>query len=120
MAITKRRFEIPADKYGTPITGLTPRATSVATHVISDLSSNYHIEINTLSSFIRVYAKTKDVYLKWGEDSEDYVTAVDFDEIIPADQYIDLVVPLKANGSEYDHVHLVQSTASATAVIIEK
>ena len=118
------RYEIPSDKYGRPLYNLTPVATALARSV-STVNSSTLITFNDDTRFIRVYAVAKDVYLKWATDSEDYCTAENFDEVIPAGQYIDFGLPLRQgldtnNGVAYDFIHLLGRESGATAIVIEK
>lgn len=113
------RFEIPSDKYGRPLYNITPRATALERHVKA-LTDSFHIALDDDTTFIRVYAIAKDVYLKWADNGEDYVTSENFDEVIPAGQFIDMFVALQANGQLYDHIQVVGREAGATVVVIEK
>ena len=77
--------ELPTDTFGRPIQ-ITPMGTSLARYVQATLSSSIEITLNTNTTFLRIYAISKDVYLRWGiEDAN----ASLFDEIIPANQIVD-------------------------------
>ena len=76
------------------------------------VSASTEITLNAATTFIQVYAIAKDVYLKWGTDN---VTAANFDEVIPAGQYLYFVVP---NGQTA--VNLIEREAGATIIVIEK
>ena len=87
---------------------ITPAVVALARTVDASISS---------TNLLRVYAITQDVYLKWGTDD---VTASNFDEVIPAGQMVDLAVPRQSSGLLYTAVNLIERTASATAIVIEK
>jgi hypothetical protein len=90
---------------------------ALARTVTSSISSDTAITFNTATKVIRVFASSKDIYLKWGTD----VCAVNtFDEIIPAGLYLDLAIPLDSSGVPYTGCHVVERAASATLVLIEK
>ena len=113
------RYEIPSDKYGRPLNNIAPRATAIA-RTVKAIVSSFHIELNAETQFIRVYAIAKDIFLKWADNSVDYVTVLNFDEVIPTGQYVDLIVPLQADGTPYEGVHLVGRESGSTVVVIEK
>jgi len=94
------------------ITVITPDVVALARTIDSSLSASSEIELNKQTTMLRVYAITKDVYLKWGADD---VTAANFDEVIPAGQVFDFKVP---NGKTA--INLIERAASATAIVIEK
>lgn len=91
---------------------LTPDVVALARTVESSISSSTEITLNKATSILRVYAITKDVYLKWGTDD---VTAANFDEVIPAGQVFDFLVPEKITA-----INLIEREASATVIVIEK
>lgn len=118
------RYEIPSDKYGRPLYNLTPVATALARTVTTPDSSEL-VTLNDDTRFIRVYAIAKDVYLKWASDEEDYCTAENFDEVIPAGQYMDFGVPIRQglasnNGIAYDYCMVLGRESGSTAIVIEK
>ena len=91
---------------------LTPDVVALARTVDSTISSSTEITLNKATSILRVYAITKDVYLKWGTDD---VTAANFDEVIPAGQILDFLVP---NGQTA--INLIEREAGSTVIVIEK
>ena len=97
------RFEIPSDKYGRPLYNISPRATTLA-RTVQALGSSFWVEFDSETTFIRVHAKAKDVYLKWAINDEDYVDATDFDEMIQADTYQDFIVPLRVDEASSNGV----------------
>lgn len=90
---------------------------ALARTVSSSISASTEITFNASTTLIRVYASTKDVYLKWGIDN---VEASNFDEIIPAGEVIDFAIPLQADGTPYTAINVIQREATATVVVIEK
>lgn len=109
-------IEIPTDKYGRPIQ-ITPLGTALARTVDASISASTEITLNTLTTFIRVYAIAKDVYLRWGIEDIDTNT---FDEVIPAGQFLDLAVPLQPDGTLYNAINVIEREAGATVIVIEK
>ena len=91
---------------------LPPARVALARTVDPTISASTEITLNTATSFIRVYAITQDVYLKWGTDD---VTASNFDEVIPAGQICDFFIPASITA-----INLIERTASATVIVIEK
>lgn len=98
---------------------LTPNSTALAVTVDATVSSSTEITLNAATTFIRVYAKTQDVFLKWGTAD---ATTSSFDEVIPAGQIVDLVVPFEtpATKTKYTAINLIERDASASVVVIEK
>ena len=91
---------------------ITPDVVALARTVDSSLSVSSEIVLDKQTTMLRVYAITKDVYLKWGIAN---ATAANFDEVIPAGQVLDFKVP---NGQTA--INLIERAASATAIVIEK
>lgn len=98
-------------KYSFPLQ-LTPDVVALARTVNASISASAEITLNPATSYIRVYAIAKDVYLKWGTAD---VTASNFDEVIPAGQVIDLLVP---DGQTA--INVIEREAGATVIVIEK
>lgn len=96
---------------------LTPNTTAYAQTVNSTLSSAQTITFNAATTFIRTYAISQDVYLKWGTTA---VTSSNFDEVIPAGQIVDFFVPMQTTGVLYTQCTLIERSASATIIVIEK
>jgi len=90
----------------------TPDVPALARTVDASLNATSEITLNKATTMLRVYAITKDVYLKYGTDD---ATAANFDEVIPASQVQDFKVP---NG--ITAINLIEREASATAIVIEK
>lgn len=95
---------------------LTPRSIALAQTVDSSISSSTEITLNAATTFIRVYAITQDIYMKWGTAD---VSSSNFDEVIPANQICDFYVPLETT-TFYTAVNFIERTSSATLVVIEK
>jgi len=90
---------------------------ALARTVSSSISSSTEIVFNTNTTVIRVFASAKDVYLKWGIDD---CAPHTFDEIIPAGLYLDLAIPLQADGTPFTACNVLERAATATVVVIEK
>jgi len=90
----------------------TPDVVALARTVDSSISSSTEITLNKATTYLRVYAITKDVYLKWGTTD---VSASNFDEVIPAGKVFDFLVPEKITA-----VNLIEREATATVIVIEK
>lgn len=108
----------PTDSYGHLIR-LTPTGTAKA-RTVQALTTSFYIALNSATTILRVYAIAKDVYLHWATSGEDYCTAVNFDEVIPAGQYIDLAIPNKVNGAKYTAIQVVGRESGSTVIVIEK
>ncbi len=91
---------------------LSPASVSLARTVDTTISASTEITLNSATTFIRVYATSQDVYLKWGTAD---VTASNFDEVIPANQICDFFVPTAITA-----INLIERTATAGVVVIEK
>ena len=90
----------------------TPDVVALERTVDATISASTEIVLNPATTFIEVYAITKDVYLKWGTDD---VTASNFDQVIPAGQILKMFVPLNQTA-----INLIEREASATVIVIEK
>lgn len=111
-------MQLPVDPGGNRIQ-LAPAKIALAVTVDTSISSSTEITLNTATRFIRVYAKTQDVYLKWGTAD---ATTSSFDEVIPANQIVDLVVPIENATTKalYTAINLIEAAASASVIVIEK
>ena len=96
---------------------ITPRGTALARTVQGSLSTSYELVLQTTTTFLRLYALSQDVYLRWGIENCNNLT---FDEVIPAGQVVDLAVPVDEAGVKFTHVNLIERTSSATVIVIEK
>ncbi len=90
----------------------TPDVVALCRTIDSSLSTSSAIVLDKQTTMLRVYAISKDVYLKWGFVA---VTAANFDEVIPAGKILDFKVP---NGRTA--IRLIEREASATVIVIEK
>lgn len=116
-------IQLPSDVGGRAVQ-ITPVGVALSRTVDDDISSSTEITLHTGvdglpdTRFVRVYAKDKDVYLKWGTDN---VTSSNFDEIIPANQVVDLAVPYQSDGHTlFTALNVIQAEATAKIRIIEK
>lgn len=104
------------DTYG-QAKNLTPSKIALARTVDATISGSTEIALNSLTTFIRVYAIDKDVYMKWGTDD---VTAANFDEVIPANQICDFYVPVESGTTLYTAVNFIERAATGGLIVIEK
>lgn len=104
-------MDLYVDKNGKAVQ-LTPSYPALARTIDATISSSTEITLNVKTTFIRVYAVDKDVYLKYGTDD---VTASNFDEVIPANQVCDFVIPKGTTA-----INLIERAATATVIVIEK
>ena len=109
----KKRIQIPVDDANHPVP-LTPSGTALARTVSGTISSAQIITLNAATTFIRCYATTQDVYLRWGTA---LVSSTTFDEVIPANQIVDLYVPTGTIGTA---LTLIERGTTASVVLIEK
>lgn len=96
---------------------LSPASVALARTVDPTISASTEITLNASTSFIRVYAIDKDVYMKWGTVD---VTASNFDEVIPANQICDFFVPLETGDVLYTAVNFIERAATGGIIVIEK
>lgn len=90
---------------------LSPDITAKARTVDASISSSTEITLNPGTSYLKVYAIAKDVYLKWGTAD---VTASNFDQVIPAGQILDFLVPNNVSA-----VNVIEREAGATVIVLE-
>lgn len=108
-----RKNENDSLKWSNPLSIVsTPDVVALARTVDNTISSSTEIVLNPATTYIRVYAIAKDVYFKWGADD---VTASNFDEVIPAGQVFDFLVPENIAA-----INLIEREAGATVIVIEK
>lgn len=91
---------------------LTPNVVALARTVDASISASTEVTLNEATTYVEVYAIAKDVYLKWGTAD---VTASNFDEVIPAGQIREFLVPETITA-----VNVIEREASATVIIVEK
>ena len=96
---------------------LAPASASLGTTNTSSISSSTTIAVVANATFLRCYAKSQDVYLKWGTTA---VTSSNFDEVIPAGQVVDLVVPKESTGTLYTTLRVIEAATTATLIVIQK
>ena len=110
------RIRLPADKGG-QVMQIPPPVTALAQTVDATISGSTEITLNAKTTFLRIYAISQDVYLKWGTDD---VTNANFDEVIPAGQIVDLQLSVDAAGVLFTAINLIERVATATIIVIEK
>jgi hypothetical protein len=91
---------------------LTPNVLALARTVDATISASTEVTLNIATTFLSVYAIAKDIYLKWGADD---VSASNFDEVIPAGEIRDFIVPDGVTA-----VNFIEREAGATLIAIEK
>lgn len=106
----KNVFDLPTDGNTKPIQ-LAPAKAALACTVDATISGSTEITLNAATTLIRVYAKDKDICMKWGTDD---VTAAAFDQIIPANQICDFVVPQNTTAANF-----IEYAATATLICLE-
>lgn len=92
-------------------TGLFPAKLALARTLDTTISASTEVTLNASTTIVRIYAITKDVYLKWGTAD---VTASNFDHVIPAGQICDFSVPTGQTA-----LNVIEREASATVIILE-
>lgn len=117
--MAKARYTQPKDRYGEPIEGAVPMATALAS-TVKTLAAPYNHTLNDNTRLITVYAISKDVFVKWANDSEEQAAHDDFDEIVIAGTEKIIAVPEKVSGQMFDYVSVAGREAGASAVIVEK
>jgi len=110
--------ELPIDRFGAKMQ-ITPQGVALA-RTVQALGQSFLINLQSGTSFVRVYAITKDVYFKWANSDEDYCKADNFDEVIPAGNYIDFGVPYQTDGVRFSRMTFVGRESGATVIVIEK
>lgn len=108
--------EMPTYQNGQAMS-ITPRGVALTRTVVSSLSTSQEITLHANTKFIRLYALTQDVYLRWGIED---CNASTFDEVIPANQVLDLALPDNPRGSRFTAFNVIERTSSATLIVIEK
>ena len=91
---------------------IVPDVPALARDIDASISASTEFTLNKAAKFIQVYAIAKDIYLKWGTTD---VTTSNFDEVIPAGQIRNLLIPLAITA-----VNVIEREASATVIIIQK
>lgn len=108
---------LPKDANNSTIS-LSPSTIALARTVDATISSSTEVTFNAATTIIRVYALDKDVYMKWGTAD---VTAANFDEVIPANQICDFIVPIETQPSTlYTAANFIERAATAGLIVIEK
>lgn len=109
--------KLPKDNQGIAIQ-LSPRRIALARTVTSSISASTTITFNQNTTFLRIYSADKDTYLKWGATA---VTSSNFDEVIPANQICDFLIPIDVStGLPFTTCKVIERAATATLIVIEK
>lgn len=90
---------------------LDPDVTALARTVDASISATTEIALQPDTSYIKVYAITKDVYLKWGTDD---VSASNFDHVIPAGTIERFLVPNQVTA-----INVIERESAATVIVAE-
>lgn len=104
------------DTYG-QAKNLTPSKVALSQTVSSSISTSTTVAITSGATFLRIYAIDKDIYFKWGSTA---VTSSNFDEVIPANQIVDLYIPIESGTTLYTTARVIERSATATIVVIQK
>lgn len=109
-------MKLPVSENNTPIP-LAPIGVALASTVDATVSSSTEITLNAATSWISVYAKSQDIYMKWGTAD---VTASNSDSIIPAGQIRDFVIPRQSGVTTlFTAVNFLEETAGAKLTVHE-
>ncbi|MBU0959789.1 MAG: hypothetical protein KKB31_07620 [Nanoarchaeota archaeon] len=111
--------ETAIDQAGEKVYTAELKGLSLARHVQA-MGASFLISLNANTTFVKVYAITQDIYLKWATHDLDWVNAGNFDEIIIAGAQRVFPVPNQVDGAPFTRIMLVGRVAGATAVVIEK
>lgn len=107
---------LPRDANGIAMQ-LTPSSVALGQLVTSSISASTTRNLTAGTSLLRAYAVNQDVFLKWGATA---VTSSNFDEVIPANQVVDLVVPRDSTGALFTTIRVIERAATATLILVEK
>lgn len=99
--------------------GVTLKATALARTVQDVSKAHYHV-LNERTTFVRIHAVDKDIYLKWANSDVDYCNEDNFDDMVIADTYLDFGLPVKSDGTIYDSIQFVNREDGGTVIIVEK
>lgn len=97
---------------------LTPATIALSQNITSSISSSSTLAITDGATILRLYSADKDTLLKWGSTA---VTTSNFDEVIPANQIVDLVIPIDSTtGALFTTTRVIERSATATLISIQK
>lgn len=97
---------------------LSPSSATLAQGVNASISSSATLAITAGATILRIYAVDKDIFLKWGSTT---VSSSNFDEVIPANQICDLVIPIETQPSTlYTTCRVIERAATATMIYTQK
>ena len=109
----------PEDKYANLIETDALQTTALERNVLVATSSVY-VEFNSETTFITVHAVSKDIYLKWADDDQDYCNATNFDEMIESGTHRVFAIPTQYTGVPYTGIQCVSRESGGTVIVIEK
>lgn len=108
---------LPKDSNNTSVQ-LSPSVVALSQGVNASISSSTTLAITAGATMLRIYAADKDIFLKWGSTA---VTSSNFDEVIPANQVCDLVIPIETQPSTlYTTCRVIERAATATMIYTQK
>ena len=85
------------------------------------ITQSSHFALDATTTLLQVSAISKDMFLKWATGGEDYATAIDFDEFIPAGTTIQVMVPKKKETDDfYTDIQIVGRATSGSVALVEK
>lgn len=97
---------------------LSPAKTALSQGVNSSISSSTTLAITAGATILRIYAVDKDILLKWGSTA---VTTSNFDEVVPANQICDFVIPVETLPDVlYTTCRVIERSATATMIYTQK
>ncbi len=97
---------------------LSPSVVALSQGVNASISSSSTLAITDGATILRIYAVDKDIFLKWGSTA---VTSSNFDEVIPANQICDFVIPIEVQPSTlYTTCRVIERSATATMIYTQK
>ena len=114
-------WETPFDKYGRLVPYITPRGLAINSRSQA-IAQSSHFALSATTTLLQVTAIVKDMFLKWATGGEDYATANDYDEFIPAGTTIMVQVPLKGDGTPdfFTDIQIVGRESGGSVSIVEK
>ncbi len=117
MAIPLQPTAMPIDGNAKPFP-LTPAKQALSGTVNASISSSATLDVTLGASILRVYPADKDAFLKWGTTA---VTTGNFDEILPANQVVDLVIPVDpTTGLRFTTTRVIERSATSTLIVSQK
>ena len=113
-------WQTPYDKYGRLVPHMRAMGTAINSRSQA-ITQSSHFELDATTTLLQVSAISKDMFLKWATGGEDYATAVDYDEFIPAGTTIQVMVPkIKETDDFYTDIQIVGRATSGSVALVEK